>query len=76
MLETVKTKVDPKIFKEMKTDQGITVDELCQKGCKVLLYFLFSVGCPFCQGRIEDLFQMYESIIKLNYIYWNQLPKM
>lgn len=62
------TKVDPNFFKEMKTDQGITVDELCQKGVKVLLYFLYSLGRPFCQGRIDDLFNMYESITKLGVV--------
>lgn len=62
------TKVDPKVFVGMKTDQGITVDELCQKGCKVLLYFVYSVGCAFCQGRIDELYNMYDSITKLNVV--------
>lgn len=62
------TKVDSDIFKEMITDQGTTIHELCQKGAKVLLYFLNSLGCQFCQGRIDDLYNLYDSLIKLNVV--------
>lgn len=60
------TKVNKDIFDTMKTDQGPTVSELCDQGAKVLLYFLNSVGCMFCQGRMLDMYNMYESLSKLN----------
>lgn len=33
------TFVKPEVFKKMVTDQGISVDEFCQRGYKIVLFF-------------------------------------
>jgi peroxiredoxin len=58
--------VDPKVFDEMKTEQGVTISEINEKGGKVLLYFLRALGCAYCMGALEDLYNLYPELLKMN----------
>ncbi len=67
------TYVDPKIFEDMKSDQGPTISELNKKGFKVVLYFMRALGCVHCmvnflftKGTLEDIYTLYPQLIKLN----------
>lgn len=60
------TTVKPEIFDKMKTDQGPTVSDFNQKGYKVVLFFMKSVSCQFCSGTLDDIYALYETLLKLN----------
>lgn len=60
------TFVKPETFEKMKTDQGPTISELCEKGYKVVLFFMKTVACPFCNSTLEDIFALYETFYKMN----------
>jgi hypothetical protein len=62
------TKIDSKLFSKMITSSGESISELNQKGWKVLLFFSAAVGCPHCQGTMEDVYALHDQLLKLNTI--------
>jgi peroxiredoxin len=58
--------IDPDYFKKMKTDQGKTVSDLNNQGFTVLLYFVRALACPFCNEALEDIYELYPTLLKLN----------
>jgi hypothetical protein len=62
------TTINPKIFQTMKTNQGITISELNEKGFKVLLFFTSSLGCIFCQGTLDDILGLKDQLLLMNTI--------
>eukprot|EP01080_Neovahlkampfia_damariscottae_P011202 gene11202-4022_t len=60
------TTVDPNIFKTMITSTGISVQDLNDKGLKVLLFFTPTLGCVYVQGILTDIHDIKEQLLKLN----------
>lgn len=60
------TYVKPVIFEKMKTDQGPSVSDFNKQGYKVVLFFMKSVSCQFCSGTLDDIYALYETLLKLN----------
>eukprot|EP01080_Neovahlkampfia_damariscottae_P002739 gene2739-4148_t len=51
----------------MVTSEGISIAEL-SKTHKVLLFFTSSLGCIFCKGTINDIYELQDELLKLNCI--------
>eukprot|EP01080_Neovahlkampfia_damariscottae_P005242 gene5242-8853_t len=58
--------VPPEIFDEMITNTGFSVSDFCKFGMNVLLVFTNTVGCLFCQGTLQDIYDLKEELNKLN----------
>jgi thioredoxin-related protein len=64
--ETTFTKVSERIFEEMITNKGESVKEINENGSSVLLIFLRHLGCIFCNGVIDEVYNQLENFEKLN----------
>jgi len=53
--------LDPKVFEEMKTNQGSTLRQLSDKK-PILLVFLRHFGCTFCREALSDLSEVRSEI--------------
>lgn len=62
------TNVDPKVFSEMVTSEGLSISQMNDMGVKVILFFSSSLACPYCQGTIDDIYELKTELGKLNIV--------
>jgi hypothetical protein len=43
------------IFESMIDNKGVSIAGYNKKGFKVLLFFVSFIGCPHCQGTLDDI---------------------
>eukprot|EP01080_Neovahlkampfia_damariscottae_P001332 gene1332-11414_t len=61
-------KVPKEIFDKMIDNTGTSVSQYNQKGFKVLLFFSSFLGCPYCQGTLDDIVDLQDQLLLLNVI--------
>jgi hypothetical protein len=61
------TKVERDILAQITTSSGSAL-EINQQGNKLLLFFVGSLGCPFCNGTMEDIYTLHDTLIKLHIV--------
>lgn len=66
--DTKVTQVDAKVFKEMVTNEGLSISQMNDMGVKVILFFSTSLACPYCQGTIDDIYELKMELAKLNIV--------
>ena len=55
--KTKLTILNENLLKKMILNTKETIFEVCQKNEKILFFFPCSLGCPYCQGTLEDLYK-------------------
>lgn len=62
------TQVEATVFKEMITNEGLSISQMNDQGVRVILFFSSSLACPYCQGTIDDIYELKNELAKLNVV--------
>ena len=62
------TKVPKELFEKMVDNSNTSVAEYNRQGFKVLLFFTSHLGCPHCQGTMDDILDQRKQLYLLNTI--------